>query len=245
VSDATRPRRPSALLVCAASLAGLCAGILSPKPGTASLVGRIELRDRGDDGKFSPAPDQQGTVIYVVGYEEPLHLDGGHVATAPSLDQNGRTFNPNLVAVQKGGEVVFENSDGVMHNIFSNDPKFDLGQFKSGSKSFRFDKVGVSQIFCNIHPEMRGLVVVLPNPAFSITDRDGRFRIDGIRAGKWTVAVWNPRAAPQQRAVDFTAGDVATLDLTLDANVKLANHRDKWGGEYDRWRRDGGYSQWR
>ncbi len=208
------------------------AALLGASPAAephATLEGTVLVRDKAPDGQFVPHGSNDGVVVYVVGYEAPAPP-----GTKPAvISQAGRTFFPNVVAITRGQEVAFENDDNVVHNIFSLDPNFDLGQYKTGSKSQRFDKVGVSEIYCNIHPEMIAWVVVLPNTAFSVTDKQGRFRIEGVRPGRWTVVAWHPRAASRQQVVDFSPGAVARLELTLDATIAIAAHRDKWGGHYD------------
>lgn len=53
----------------------------------------------------------------------------------------------------------FPNWDNFRHNVFSKSkaaPPFDLERYPYGeSKSYQFTKLGVVQIFCNIHPNMR------------------------------------------------------------------------------------------
>jgi len=58
------------------------------------------------------------------------------------------------------------------------------------SRTVHFDRVGISYIFCNIHPEMSAVIVVLPSPYFAIPNRQGEFSIASVPAGRYTVHVW-------------------------------------------------------
>ena len=68
---------------------------------------------------------------------------------------NGGTIDK--LAVSTGDVIRFKNEDPFFHNIFSlSDLKtFDLGSFPKGeSKTVTFDKPGLIEIECAIHPEM-------------------------------------------------------------------------------------------
>lgn len=61
------------------------------------------------------------------------------------------------ITVNAGDAVRFKNEDRFFHNIFSLSEiqMFDLGSFPKGeSRSVTFDKAGVIELECAIHPEM-------------------------------------------------------------------------------------------
>jgi plastocyanin len=78
------------------------------------------------------------------------------------VDQKNKTFVQNgtkveALTISVGDTIRFKNEDPFFHNIFSlSDLKtFDLGSFPKGdSKSVTFDKPGVVEVECAIHPEM-------------------------------------------------------------------------------------------
>jgi len=62
-----------------------------------------------------------------------------------------------VLVVPVGSVVDFPNHDPFFHNVFSlfDGKRFDLGLYEAGAtNSVRFDRLGVSFLFCNIHPEM-------------------------------------------------------------------------------------------
>ncbi|MGC1978113.1 MAG: hypothetical protein WA671_15440, partial [Candidatus Sulfotelmatobacter sp.] len=75
----------------------------------------------------------------------------------PQLVQKDKSFHPSLLVIPAGGQVEFPNQDPFFHNVFSlfDGKRFDLGLYESGTTQFvKFDKPGISFIFCNIHAQM-------------------------------------------------------------------------------------------
>ena len=61
------------------------------------------------------------------------------------------------ITIHAGDAVRFKNEDRFFHNIFSLSEiqMFDLGSFPKGeSRTVTFDKAGVIELECAIHPEM-------------------------------------------------------------------------------------------
>jgi len=59
--------------------------------------------------------------------------------------------------IEVGDQIIFLNEDPFYHNIFSSSEvkRFDLGVFPQGERrSVNFDKVGVVDVECAIHPFM-------------------------------------------------------------------------------------------
>src|SRR5690606_19296734 len=102
---------------------------------------------------------------------------------------------------------------------FSQSParKFDLGSFKKGeSKDKSFEKPGVVDVYCNIHPEMAATILVLPNTRHTRAKPDGSYMIDGVPPGTWTVFAYARRAAkPASAKVTVGASGDATVNLAL------------------------------
>jgi plastocyanin len=135
-----------------------------------------------------------------------------------AMDQRNETFAPRLLAVTTGTVVDFPNSDRTYHNVFSlsRARRFDLGRYASGrAKSVRFDRPGVVRVFCDIHSHMSAFVVVFNHPFFRVTDVDGRFRLDNVPPGTYTVVGWYEGEARLQRTVTVPAGGTVELELEV------------------------------
>jgi hypothetical protein len=120
------------------------------------------------------------------------------------MDQRNETFVPHVLAVTAGTLVDFPNNDTTYHNVFSlsRTRRFDLGRYAQGrSKAVRFDQPGIVRVFCDIHSHMSAFVLVFGHPYFATTDADGRYRIDGIPPGTYTVSVWHEGSARSSTSV--------------------------------------------
>jgi plastocyanin len=134
------------------------------------------------------------------------------------MDQRNETFVPHVLAVTAGTVVDFPNSDRIYHNVFSlsKGARFDLGRYETGhSKSVRFDRPGVVRVFCEIHSHMNAFILVFGHPFFAMTDADGRYRIDNVPPGTYSLVAWNEGVSSEPRAVTVPDGGATEIDLTV------------------------------
>ncbi len=149
------------------------------------------------------------------------------------IKQRGKNFVPGWAVIQRGTEVEFPNLDAIYHNVFSlsRGNTFDLGLYRSGdaSKSYRFMKAGLVDLYCNIHPRMAAAVLVLPNGYFTKVGSDGRFRLEGVPSGKRKIIAWAPGSSAVERWTNVS-GQVATLDFEL--KKRSFSHKNKFNKRY-------------
>ena len=158
------------------------------------------------------------------------------------LVQKDKMFTPHLLVVPTGSQVEFPNQDPFFHNVFSlfNGKRFDLGLYESGtSRSVRFDREGISYIFCNIHPEMGAIVLALNTPYYAVSDENGVVALHNVPAGSYRLNVWSENGQPanpelSQRIVQVSADPVHLGVITLEATTDaLAHHKNKFGEDYE------------
>ena len=138
------------------------------------------------------------------------------------MDQQNERFVPHVLAITAGTWVDFPNDDRIYHNVFSlsKTKEFNLGRYAAGhSKAVRFENPGIVRVFCEIHSHMSAFILVFAHRYFAVTDDEGRYRIDGIPPGTYTVAVWNEtqRGDPPKRTVTIEA---AGGDVDADFSIK-------------------------
>ena len=134
------------------------------------------------------------------------------------MDQRNETFVPHVLAVTAGTVVDFPNSDRIYHNVFSlsKGARFDLGRYEAGhSKSVRFDRPGVVRVFCEIHSHMNAFILVFGHPFYAMTDADGRYRIDNVPPGTYSVVAWNEGDSSDPRQVTVPDGAATEIDFTV------------------------------
>jgi plastocyanin len=154
-------------------------------------------------------------VIYVESLSAQVDSTLPKTAGSPTMEQRDQAFVPRVVAVAPGRSVTFPNRDPVFHNVFSVSPvkRFDLGRYVRGkSKSVTFPKAGLVNVYCEIHSDMAGFIMVTPNRAFAQPDSTGGYSIPPLPPGEYTVVAWHPDLKPLRRTVSVPVG----LDVTLD-----------------------------
>ncbi|MGD0498128.1 MAG: hypothetical protein ABSC23_06805 [Bryobacteraceae bacterium] len=206
----------------------------------ASVSGRVSLSD-------SPVPavskrqDYSGVVVWL----EPARAAALPVAPAPAgrarVIQKDKLFIPHVTAIQVGTGVAFPNLDPIYHSAFStfSGQIFDLGLYSPGtSRTVTFHHAGIVRVFCNIHPTMSAVIVVLKDPWFAVSDATGAFSIPNVPAGEYQMHVFHERATQKiLEALErrITAGD---RDLTIppltvsETGYVEAPHKNKYGQDY-------------
>lgn len=140
---------------------------------------------------------------------------------AAAMDQSKMQFIPHALPVVAGTTVKFMNDDPTAHNVFSPDnEKFNLGTWPQGqTKDYAFSKCAkfpcVYTLLCRVHPEMEGYIVVLQNPFFAVTGKDGHYTIDGVPPGSYTLGVWHSKGKAQPKPVTVAADKASTVDFVL------------------------------
>lgn len=138
--------------------------------------------------------------------------------TRAVMDQRNETFVPHVLAITTGTTVEFPNSDRIYHNVFSlsKTRPFDLGRYAVGrSKSIRFDRPGVVRVFCDIHSHMSAFILVFSHPFFAVTDPAGRYRIDNVPPGTYTLVAWNEGVTSESRQVVVSDAGLTETDFSL------------------------------
>ena len=68
---------------------------------------------------------------------------------------------------------------------------------------------------CDVHPWMRGWLVVLDHPHAAVTGTDGRFTIAAVPPGSYTLALWHEVLSRTERPVAVPPGGSVSVDFAL------------------------------
>ena len=158
-----------------------------------------------------------------------------------TLAQHNKQFEPHLLVIPVGSTVDFPNKDPFFHNVFSlyKGKRFDLGLYEAGkSRAVRFDKAGVSFIFCNIHPEMSAVIVALPTPYYGVSNAAGEVNIADVPPGRYRLQTWYERSSS-----DALGNETREVSLPMDAAIAVhvrqtiegpVAHKNKYGKDYEK-----------
>jgi plastocyanin len=208
----------------ACRLAWLLIAALSPVPALAGPVSGVV--------RTATAPGARPATAIV--YAEPMDAAPPRRPGRFTMQQREKGFRPHVLAVPVGSTVEFPNEDPIFHNVFSlaGPEPFDLGLYRGGdSRTRTFTAPAAYRVFCNIHPQMAALIVVVPTPYVAIVS-DGRYVLD-LPPGRYRVTALSDRAAAVTAETVSTTGASAGPELTLDESRWVAApHKNKHGQEY-------------
>jgi plastocyanin len=211
---------------------------------TTTVRGRVEITDAQGHDNTRPAK-VPATVVWLT----PMGATGEATTALPPtpsanlrLVQKNKSFEPHILVVPAGSVVEFPNRDPFFHNVFSlfEGKKFDLGLYEAGtSQTVRFDRLGISYIFCNIHPEMSAVVITIATRLYAVSTSDGQLILPTVPYGRYMLHVWSEGMAPentQPLTREITIGENA-LSLGVirvpPVNGQSMVHKNMYGRDYE------------
>jgi len=205
-------------------------------PAQQLLKARIELTRDGHRMK-----DPSMAVVWLTPMGATVPPPQQNPSHIPQLVQRNKSFHPSLLVIPVGGTVEFPNHDPFFHNVFSlfDGKRFDLGLYEGGTtRLVRFDKPGISFIFCNIHAEMSAVVIALATPYYAVSDARGEVAIPNVPPGRYQVQVFHSAVALEQlramtREITVAAGTTTLGTFTLYGTDVMQAHKNKYGRDYD------------
>lgn len=198
---------------------------------TGAIRGRVDVRAPApQEGRPDPAGlgmaaprdpiDRRRSVVYLE--TAPRAAFEASEERRARMSQQHERFVPHVLAIVAGTWVDFPNNDRTYHNVFSLSKArdFNLGRYAAGkSMAVRFERPGIVRVFCEIHSHMSAFILVFAHRYFAVTDDEGRYRVDGVPPGTYTVVVWNEtvHGDPPRRTV--TVGDTGG-DVDADFSIR-------------------------
>src|SRR5712691_13358226 len=161
--------------------------------GAVGLAGRVAGRIVILEKDNKPSPDLSDAVLYL---ETPATVTTAAKPVTVEIAITDKTYAPHVVVVPLGSTVRFPNHDPFNHNVFSvSEPNsFDLGLYGRGEvQSYTFEHPGLVRVYCNVHPRMVAYVLVMENRYYAQPGSDGRFKINKVQDGSYSMDVWHER----------------------------------------------------
>ncbi|MBV8552240.1 MAG: hypothetical protein JOY54_13130 [Acidobacteriaceae bacterium] len=220
------------------SIAGYAAAaILSASLTAGTVSGRVRLID-SNDSFVKKQGDFSGVVVWLASTDKSSAASSHkHVR----MLQKDKKFSPHMLVISTGTTVEFPNLDPIFHNAFSNfnGQIFDIALYPPGSsRSVRFDRPGIVRVFCNIHPSMSAIIVVLNSNYFATTDRDGRFTLSNVASGDYEIHFFHERSTPETLdrlthtiRVPEEEDDLPAVTISEAGYLPVA-HKNKYGRDY-------------
>jgi plastocyanin len=136
------------------------------------------------------------------------------------INQQGCRYEPHVLGIMIGQELLIKNSDDLLHNIHAlpfENKEFNFGQPSKGmeeKKSFTKKELLV-KVKCDVHPWMSAWIGVLDHPLHAATGEGGKFEIKGVPPGKYTVTVWHEKYKDVNVDVEVKEGAAAQVNVEM------------------------------
>lgn len=129
--------------------------------------------------------------LYNRGSTPPIHPDYKESAMAEVvLDNKKCRFEPRIAVMRTSQTLVLKNSDSVAHNTnyqgFNNADNVLIPSGGIAKKMLPVQENRAIPVACNIHPWMKGWILVRDNPYGAVSDKDGNLVIKNLPVGEWT-----------------------------------------------------------
>ncbi|WP_437338158.1 carboxypeptidase regulatory-like domain-containing protein [Sorangium sp. So ce394] len=150
------------------------------------------------------------------------------------VDQKDCMYEPRIQGVVSGQQVDIKNSDRTLHNVHTykgSETLFNQAQPRGADPLTKSWSDGIIKLTCDIHPWMRGFVVVTDHPFFAVSGGDGSFAIEKVPAGKYKLEAWHPRYG--LKTVDVTVADDKPAQVTFTyagTEAEPAENKDELKG---------------
>jgi plastocyanin len=136
------------------------------------------------------------------------------------LDQLGCRYVPHVMGLVAGQTLKILNSDSTMHNVHpvpQKNQQWNESQMPKGEpkeRTFTNPEL-LLPITCNQHPWMKMYVNVVSNSFFAVSDADGKFTIQGLPPGTYTIAAVHEKLGTQEMKVTVAPKQNQTTDFTF------------------------------
>lgn len=168
--------------------------LIDPKGGLANAFVYVK---RGVEKKDYPLPEEPALV-----------------------NQDKSMFRPRVQGLRVGQTLIMRNSDPFIHNVRSLSLKnraFNIGQPpRSADRTRVFKKAeGPIRLGCDFHKWMAAYIFVMDHPFYTVSDEQGRFTIEGLPPGEYTLEAWHEEFGKQRIDLSLGSSGSAQVNFTF------------------------------
>jgi plastocyanin len=182
-------------------------------------------------------------VIVFIKAEDPAALGGEASKDPVVLDQKGCMYEPHVLSMTVGQDLVVKNDDSFLHNVHSLatiNPAFNFGQPNKdpGKKVPEAPKATETfRVKCDVHPWMSAYIGVFEHPFHAVSGEDGKYTIKGkLPDGEYTLVAWHEKFGEKEEKItvkdgkaekDFSIKPEAAMIDPAGATIELAASVEK------------------
>ncbi len=138
-------------------------------------------------------------------------------STPVIIDQRGCRYHPHVLAAMTGQTIQIRNDDATTHNIHpmpKHNREWNISETTSSpaiQQRFANQEI-MMPMKCNLHPWMRMYINVVSNPFFAVTDSAGKYEINGLPPGTYTLAFVHEKLGELDQQITLAPKENKTVD---------------------------------
>jgi len=141
------------------------------------------------------------------------------------IDQKGCQYHPHVLGIRVGQTLQLKNSDGLLHNVHAlprvNSPFNMAMPANRTTADTKFGKEeGMFLVKCDVHPWMNAYVGVFTNPFFTVSGKDGKYKISGLPPGTYEIEAWHEKLGVQTAKVTVAANKPGAANFSFAPPAK-------------------------
>jgi hypothetical protein len=161
--------------------------------------------------------------------EQPLSLDEHanvknvfvRIKDVPAQKQRPRTrvmalidceYQPRVLAIGAADRLRIINHDATRHIVVASHVLLGLDEHQQETVS-AVQVPGMIKLTCQDHPWEEGFIHVISHHFYSITDAHGRFRIDDVPSGDYTLLSWHEMLEDKEVHISLRPGSSVRKDI--------------------------------
>jgi Carboxypeptidase regulatory-like domain len=176
------------------------------------------------------SPPSHAALVWIDGLKTGKDLP---IEKRADLSSEDCGLDPSIVATTVGSTVNVYNEDAALHRLVFKGPPvdstvtmpfFNTGQIVASERLTK--RVGFVDVTCALHPWTHATIAVFDHPYFAVTDEHGRFSLDSVPAGSYTLMVWRPDLdKPIERHVQISAQQTTSLTISGSGGARTTPAR--------------------
>jgi plastocyanin len=144
--------------------------------------------------------------------------DGPNIAGPPATDalltQRNCQYEPHVLAIRTGQNLVVTSHDATLHNVHIEgeaNPSQNFSETEGATHTVNFSQPELVRFKCDVHAWMTAYVYVFDQPCFAVTGDDGKFEIPHLSAGTYTLVAWQEKLGTRDMKVTVAADKPAEV----------------------------------
>ncbi len=150
------------------------------------------------------------------------------------LNQEHCDFTPKMQIIKQGTLEIRNSDEGVLHNVNAREmvglekgrktakSMFNIAQPEIGTivREIKPRRVPYISFVCQNHEQMHSFMLALPHPYATMVDNEGRFSLNDIPPGQYTLKAWHPKLGVLKSKITVPSNGTVNTKFSFSASNK-------------------------